>query len=232
MNLPFSNHATEAEWLSARGEGIGASEAAIVLGLGMDTTPHELWEQKVGIRPRPEIGNLLRVRYGKAFENHIADAYCKLTGRKVIDHGRYAIWRSPTHPFLSCTLDREIVEPRGCLEMKSTTFNREEVPAHQLIQVQLQTYVCGFDYGEVATFVYEDAWKSAPELFAALWNVAHGKPDPGEVEAAIAKASAGRIYITEVDRDDDFLEAALPVLARFWKHVEERKPLPEGWPNE
>lgn len=42
------HHATESEWLAARQSGIGASEAAAVLGFSKFASPYSVWGRKTG----------------------------------------------------------------------------------------------------------------------------------------------------------------------------------------
>ena len=59
------------EWLALRTKGIGASDAAAILGLSNWKTNQELWEEKVGLRQRKEVSNLERVAYGQFAEKHL-----------------------------------------------------------------------------------------------------------------------------------------------------------------
>lgn len=59
------------EWLALRMKGIGASDAAAILGLSNWKTNQELWEEKVGLRQRKEVSNPERVAYGQFAEKHL-----------------------------------------------------------------------------------------------------------------------------------------------------------------
>ena len=59
------------EWLKLRTNGIGASEAAAILGLSKWKTNQELWEEKIGVRDRKEASNPDRVDYGQKAEKHL-----------------------------------------------------------------------------------------------------------------------------------------------------------------
>ena len=53
-----------AEWLEARKDGLGASDAAALLGLSPWKTNVQLWEEKCGLVIPEDIGDKPYVRYG------------------------------------------------------------------------------------------------------------------------------------------------------------------------
>lgn len=59
------------EWLAFRKNGIGASDAAAVLGLSKWKTNQELWEEKMGLREPKDLSQNERVQYGQAAESHL-----------------------------------------------------------------------------------------------------------------------------------------------------------------
>lgn len=58
------------EWLAFRKTGIGASEAAAVLGYSNTTSNVDLWEQKVGLQEPKNLDDLERVQYGLKAEKY------------------------------------------------------------------------------------------------------------------------------------------------------------------
>lgn len=63
------------EWLAFRRKGIGASDAAAVLGLSKWTTNVELWEEKVGLRQPKNLSDNEHVRYGTAAETPLVKLF-------------------------------------------------------------------------------------------------------------------------------------------------------------
>ena len=57
-----------AEWLEARKDGLGASDAAALLGLSPWKTNVQLWEEKCGLVIPEDIGDKPYVRYGNDAE--------------------------------------------------------------------------------------------------------------------------------------------------------------------
>ena len=57
-----------AEWLEARKDGLGASDAAAVLGISPWKTNVQLWEEKTGLVVPEDIGGNPAVKYGNDAE--------------------------------------------------------------------------------------------------------------------------------------------------------------------
>ena len=71
-----------AEWLEARKDGLGASDAAALLGLSPWKTNVHLWEEKCGLAIPEDIGDKPYVRYGN-------DAEPLLRSFFALDHPEY-----------------------------------------------------------------------------------------------------------------------------------------------
>lgn len=226
-----------AAWQAERATLVGASEAATALGANPYESAHDLWAAKCGLREPRDVARNLRVRWGEVQEDQIADAYAKLTGRRLIDYGRHALRRHPTAP-LGATIDREIVhdgpDGNGVLEIKAVERPWDSVPLIYEIQVQAQMAVTGLRWAEIACHYSTTRDDAGPELFAAIWSALHGDAaTTAELcRTAVAKVlDGGTLTIHEIERNDEFIEDILiPTVTRFWRHVEERTPLPEGWP--
>lgn len=152
--------AVREEWLAARRQGIGASEVAAVLGVHPYMSAYSLWHLKRGLIEEPEESEPMT--WGKLLEPVVSAKYAQVTGRTLIDHGRFASRRSEAYPFLSATLDYEIapVDERGpgALEIKTTGSWvepqwKEEPPLHVQTQLQTQLLVTGFSWGSIAVLV-------------------------------------------------------------------------------
>ena len=159
---------TEEDWHAARAKGIGASEAAALIGEHPYLTPRRLWEQKNG-QPDDEQ-ETERMQAGHYAELMNAPWYSKKTGRKVLTPqefygclGHYAvILRHPTLP-LQATLDRVIVAERanpGSLQLKNVGEwmsdawpEGEEPPLWVLVQVQVELMCSGFSWGAIGAVI-------------------------------------------------------------------------------
>lgn len=155
---------TKHEWLLERKRGIGASEAAAILGLNPWCSALDLYLQKKGLS---EVQENLAMRVGTILEPLICDEFTRQTEYQLKDHGQYTIYQHENIPFLRCTLDREILpkngEGPGALEVKSTSaFNKSawqddegepEAPLHYRVQNQLQMAVMGWSWGSIAALI-------------------------------------------------------------------------------
>lgn len=155
---------THEEWLKARLSGIGASEAAAVIGRSPWLDNVELWRRKTGRKAAPDISCNEAVKYGHDAEGLIrglfaldyADQY------EVSYGGAFDMVSNPEHPFIFATLDGRLMEKetgrRGVLEIKTTNIVRSMqkekwwgpdgpcIPDQYYIQVCHQLIATGFDF--------------------------------------------------------------------------------------
>lgn len=151
---------TEAEWLAARTHGIGGSDSASLFDVNPYKSHFELWAEKSHLIER-SFEESEAMWWGKALEPFIADRYTEVTGRQLVDHGRYTMFRSPVFDYLFCTPDREIVgDPRGLgwLSIKNVTQFKagdweEEAPAYYQIQLQTELAVTGAQWGSFGVLI-------------------------------------------------------------------------------
>lgn len=188
-----------AAWLAQRQRSVGASEAAAILGLSPWESPYSLWAKKVhGVT---DDGEPEWQAWGNRIEPLICDAYAEETGRKVIDHGRYAVRYSQTCPHLSATLDREVVgreqgDGPGCMDAKNASaFKADDwkdgAPLIYQVQVQAQMEVTGYRWGSLAVLLGGNTFR---------W--------------------------CDVERNEAFIETLRRKVAWFWHLVETRTPPP------
>lgn len=141
------------EWLHLRKRGIGASEAAAVLGDSSWGTPLTVWQEKTS----PEVHDIQngRMLWGHRMEpiiaQYAAEDYPE-QGQIIPSEG---LLQSTEHPFLLATLDRNIVFPDGTVgpfEIKNVDAHEKyrwqgdlglEVPRPYWIQTHVQMVVTG-----------------------------------------------------------------------------------------
>lgn len=156
-----------AQQIQARSEGIGASEAAVVLGFSPYMTPYELWRIKTGRDEAQPILNESRVRLRHAHEETVAQEYafqknCKVRrSNKTLYHKKY--------PHILCHLDRIIVGKQKLLECKSSTSymkkfwgenGTDQVPDYYVAQVQHQYSVTDYEEGDLAVLIDIDDFRA------------------------------------------------------------------------
>lgn len=155
------------EWLEARQkQGIGASEAAAIMGLSPWKTGQQLWEEKTWRTKPGEITGNSSIDIGNRMEPALREFF-------AIDHSEYSIEHYPfdilyqaERPWLFATLDGELTRKsdgaKGILEIKTATPRGKagwaewdgKAPAHYQIQVCHQMLATGWDYAIIYAALY------------------------------------------------------------------------------
>ncbi len=131
------------EWLEWRNQGIGASDAAIIMGDNPWKTPDELFERKLGLRPE-EYQNSAMAR-GHELEPRAGDRYTEITGKQVWP----ACLERMDHPWLKASLDGISKNGRYVVEIKcgDSAYRRTketgEAPSYYVAQLQHILMVTG-----------------------------------------------------------------------------------------
>lgn len=127
-------------WHQWRLEGIGASEAPMVMGISKYKSAHKLWKEKTGAIQTKDDWNYIFEK-GKSIEA-AARAYFELMNDKecppvCIEMDQY--------PFIRASLDGYNAQENFALEIKYVGKDamEDEVPAHHMAQLQHQMMVCG-----------------------------------------------------------------------------------------
>ncbi|MBQ9168904.1 MAG: YqaJ viral recombinase family protein [Oscillospiraceae bacterium] len=150
---------THEAWLGARKNGIGASEAASILGMSKWKSNVELWEEKVGLRQSEDISGKPYVQYGHDAEPHLRALFAlDHPELRVTYESPYKMIFSDDLPFLFATPDGELEEiasgRRGGLEIKTTEIMsprqwddwKGRIPDQYYCQVCHQMLVTGWDF--------------------------------------------------------------------------------------
>ncbi len=132
------------EWLAFRQTGIGASEAAAVLGFSNTTSNVDLWEQKVGLQKPPNLDDLERVQYGIKAEKYLAGLFAlqyKDRYRMKID--KTVVYRKDGFQFAS--LDGELTDilskELGVYEGKTVVIDSSQAWEHWRGQIPQNYYI-------------------------------------------------------------------------------------------
>lgn len=145
------------EWLALRMKGIGASDAAAILGLSNWKTNQELWEEKVGLRQRKEVSNPERVAYGQAAEKHLVALFkLQYADRYKVRVDKNVVYFRNGFQFAS--LDGELTEletgNKGVHEDKTVLADsslvweewKDKIPNTYYVQVVHQLLVTGWKF--------------------------------------------------------------------------------------
>lgn len=158
MKLCRKSLSSREEWLNARREcGIGASEAAAVVGVSPWMTPMELWRLKVGAAQSKDLSGSAAVSRGVRMEPVLRDLYAAMHPHYTVDYHAYDILCQEDRPWLFATLDGEVTDDqgrRGVLEIKTSTPNGKlgwakwdgRVPDNYMTQILHQMLATGWDF--------------------------------------------------------------------------------------
>lgn len=158
--LMKTDTASRAEWLSCRRQGIGGSDAAVIVGLSRFGSPLRLWADKRGLGGEAEETEVMR--QGTDFEEYVARRWAEATGKKV--RRRNYMFRNTDYPFAIADVDREVVGENAGLECKTTSvynksdFENGEIPPAYYVQCQHYMAVMGYDRMYLAVLVLSRAF--------------------------------------------------------------------------
>ena len=160
-------YATREEWLNARMHTLGASDAAASVGLNPWKTNVQLWKEKTGKVQPEDISEKACIKFGN-------DAEPLIRAMFALEHPEYTVVYVPNEiitssvfPFLSCSLDGEIITSdsrRAVLEIKtaepmnlgSVQMWKNRIPDHYLAQVIHQLFVTDYDFVVVRAHIRQN----------------------------------------------------------------------------
>lgn len=145
------------EWLKARKNHIGGSDASACVGMNPYKDNVQLWEEKMGMVIPEDISDKAYVQYGTQAEYHLRELF-------ILDFPQYQVFYDDNnmflntdYPWMHASLDGELVDQegrKGILEIKTTnilqSMQREKwkdrIPDNYYIQVLHYLAVTGYDF--------------------------------------------------------------------------------------
>lgn len=147
---------TREEWLEARQNRIGGSDAAAVLGKSPFITNEHLWEIKTGRREQADISAEDAVIYGTLAEEHLRELFKLDFPDYYVGYDANNMWTNPRFPFAHASLDGMLVKDHkyGILEIKTALINtrlqaemwKDQIPDYYYCQVLHYLMVTGWDF--------------------------------------------------------------------------------------
>lgn len=145
------------EWLAARKNYIGGSDAAAVLGLNPYKSNLELWQEKTGIVTPEDISEKPYVKYGTQAEMHLRGLFRLDFPEYQVEYIENNLWLNDKYPFAHASLDGWLTDHdgrKGVLEIKTTnilqSMQKEKwdhrIPDNYYIQVLHYLMVTEFDF--------------------------------------------------------------------------------------
>lgn len=130
-------------------DGLGASDAAAVLGVSRWKSPLDVFNEKMGIvQPGPKEEHQ---EWGLLLEDAIAARYTSVTQKRTRKIG---IVRSKEHPLLYAHPDRIVIGEPGLVEIKMSRSAWDEVPIYYKTQAIQQMMCSGREWVDFAVLVY------------------------------------------------------------------------------
>ena len=144
------------EWLEARKQGIGGSDAGAIMGVHPYKGMFGVWADKKGYGEAVEDNEAMR--QGRDLEDYVARRFSEKTGLAV--RREYGMMRSRNHPFMLANIDRRIKGKRAGLECKTSRdiymkrYRNGEFPMEYYSQCLHYMAVTGWDAWYLAVLVY------------------------------------------------------------------------------
>lgn len=199
-------------WRRLRARHVGGSEVSALFGEHPQLTRYELWHQKAGLLPTPDLGGNDRVFWGTILEPAVAQGVASKTGWRLRKARRY-FSREPDLA-LGGSLDYEIVandKGPGVLEIKTADWfvarGWEDGEPPLSYELQLQSYLActGRGWGCMAVLVGGNdlklfEYQRRPKTIAAIeaeirafWRSVEAKEPPAP-DFEKDGAAIGRLY--------------------------------------
>lgn len=147
----IEHYKSRGQWLLARKRGLGASEAAAVLGFSRFKSAYSIATDKLTDAYDETMDET--AEWGTRHEPAIAKKLSEVLGYELYDPGDFTIFRSAERPHIFCTPDRlrltrggwavEEAEELKCAWYESAKEWNERVPLAYQIQGQQTMYVLG-----------------------------------------------------------------------------------------
>lgn len=139
------------EWHDWRSQGIGASEAPDIMGVGY-LTPHQLWSERLGLTPKRESNSSMS--RGRELEPLARQKFITETGIEMHPDLRV----HPGYNWMRCSLDGISNDGESIVEIKCPNRERHQmaldgvIPPEYFPQIQHQIAVCGVDFAFYFSF--------------------------------------------------------------------------------
>ncbi|WP_097003901.1 YqaJ viral recombinase family protein [Lacrimispora amygdalina] len=145
------------EWLQARKNHIGGSDASACVGVNSYKSNVELWEEKTGLRQPEDISGKDYVIYGTKAEEYLRELF-------ILDFPEYQVFYddnnmflNSVYPWMHASLDGELVDQggrKGILEIKTTNILQsmqkekwqDRIPDNYFCQVLHYLAVTGYEF--------------------------------------------------------------------------------------
>lgn len=145
------------EWLKARKNHIGGSDASACVGMNPYKDNIQLWEEKTGLIAPEDISDKDYVQYGTKAEMHLRELFAMDFPEYQVSYDENNMFLNTDYPWMHASLDGELTDRdgrRGILEIKTTnilqSMQREKwnnrIPDNYYCQILHYLAVTGYDF--------------------------------------------------------------------------------------
>ncbi len=144
------------KWLAVRNQGIGGSDASVIMGLNPYKSAYRLWLEKRGIAEPEDLTGNPYIYWGHKNEANIASWFQEKTGKKI---RRLGTLQNREKPFLLANVDRMVTGEDAGLEIKTAGVSQykkwkdDEIPDSYYCQCLHYMAVTGADYWYIAVLL-------------------------------------------------------------------------------
>lgn len=145
------------EWLQARKNHIGGSDASACVGVNPYKSNVELWEEKSGLRIPEDISEKDYVIYGTRAEDYLRGLFTLDFPEYQVFYDDNNMFLNSDYPWMHASLDGELVDQagrKGILEIKTTNLLqsmqkekwKDQIPDNYFCQVLHYLAVTGYEF--------------------------------------------------------------------------------------
>ena len=196
------------DWLQARMNRIGGSDASAIIGLNPYKSNIDLWMEKTGQITPEDISEKPYVKYGTQAEMHLRGLFRLDYPQYKVEYVENNMFVNDKYPWAHASLDGWLTDQdgrKGILEIKTTNILQSmqkekwnnKIPDNYYVQCLHYLAVTEFDF-VVLKAQLKTEFNGVPYLQTKHYHI-----ERSEVEADIE-------YLMEAEME-------------FWKHVKERK---------
>jgi len=181
--------------------GVGASEAAVILGVSRFKSPFSLYHEKLGLEAA-SAAETEAAEWGLALEEPISKRFERETGRPVYAPPPHSFYIHDELPWMIASLDR------------ITTVDKERASELTAIPLEIKT----------ADASLRAEWKDDIPL-AYMIQVQHQIAVMGCEQAALAALVGGNTFFwTDIRRDEEFIKILIDQEQEFWQRCIDHRP--------
>jgi len=194
------------DWLAARKNGIGGSDASVIAGVNLYKDPITLYKEKLGLIPEPDLSEKQAVQLGVNMEPLLFQMFALANPEFKVLPGVEMEW-SEKYPFMYANTDGMLVDEdgrKGVLEIKTATVHNlkswtKQIPQAYYLQILHYLAVTEADFAILYAWI---------------------RPSWGESDTA---AWLRKFVVERAGREEEIANL-VEMERKFWESIENQKP--------